>query len=95
MIALYEKAIKRLFLPYNFWGRLEIDCFENNQSIIKKHNTFVDLEREGYFSKGIMIVDRKITQITEKYMENLKKRRMICVKTFGKCVKTFTPPFIS
>ncbi len=99
MIALYDnipyvvKAIKRLFLPHNFWRRLEIDCFENNQSMFKKCNTFVDLEPEGYFSREIMIVDGEIIPITEKYMEDLKRRRMICVKTFGKRVKIL-PPFI-
>lgn len=79
MIALYDniayvvKAVKRLFLPHDFWGRLE---------------------PEGYFSREIMMADGEMILITEKYMEDLKRRRMICVKTFGKRVKIL-PSFIS
>lgn len=62
MIALYDnipyvaKSIKRLFLPHNFWGRLE---------------------PEGYFSREIMMADGGIIPITEKYMEDLTRKRFL------------------
>lgn len=89
MIALYEnikcvaKAIKSLFLPHDFGRKIKIDCFESHQSMIKKCSTFVDLEPEGYFSREIMMADGEMILITEKYMEDLKRRRMICVKMFS------------
>lgn len=82
MIALHNnipyvtKTIKRLFLPHDFGGKIEIDCFK------KKHSTSVELEPEGYFLREIMMVHRKMISITEK--ENLKKEVLKCSENVSK-----------
>lgn len=73
MIALHNnipyvaKTIKRLFLPHDFGGKIEIDCFK------KKHSTSVELEPEGYFSREIMMAEGEIIPAPFRFSKKFSK----------------------